>query len=170
MCFLNQAALERFVYGASAKWGFLVVNGHVLTADEHWWALRADERILLAVVSGIGGGGGGGAAAAAASGSTEMKVFLPHASPSVPFRLVSVELASGVRACMLCGAEPSMQAIEDQLVKPVWSAVRDASPFSRQPPFFTSNKHLHALSMYCIPRQCTVSFHKRHTRSYPCVI
>eukprot|EP00037_Helgoeca_nana_P010450 m.91968 g.91968 ORF g.91968 m.91968 type:complete len:407 (+) comp20213_c0_seq2:398-1618(+) len=107
------AALDRFVYSASAKWGFLLVNGQVLVADANWWSLRADEKILLAALPPNLGE------------LAEKAIYLPHASPSVPFRLVSAAIAPGVHACLLCGADPPLEAIKDQLLKPVWGGLLD---------------------------------------------
>jgi hypothetical protein len=103
------------VYSASAKWGFLLVNGQVLVADANWWSLRADEKILLAALPPNLGE------------LAEKAIYLPHASPSVPFRLVSAAIAPGVHACLLCGADPPLEAIKDQLLKPVWGGVRCTS-------------------------------------------
>mmetsp|Transcript_18277 Transcript_18277/g.47771 ORF Transcript_18277/g.47771 Transcript_18277/m.47771 type:complete len:408 (+) Transcript_18277:278-1501(+) len=105
------AAVDRWVYGATAKWGFLLCNGKVLAADSHWWDLRWDERILLAALPPI------------LPDAAEATIYLPCVSPSVAFRLVTIPVIPGVLACLLCGAEPSLKDIESQLVKPVWSGL-----------------------------------------------
>lgn len=100
---------DRFAYSATAKCGFLLVNGIVAVAAPAWWALPTSERILLCTT-----------AALTPAANTESTVFLGHGSTMVRYRLLSVVITPGVHACMLCGEVPSLQDIEVKLVNQVW--------------------------------------------------
>mmetsp|Transcript_42578 Transcript_42578/g.70864 ORF Transcript_42578/g.70864 Transcript_42578/m.70864 type:complete len:286 (+) Transcript_42578:646-1503(+) len=57
----------------------------------------------------------------------DMPVFLPVLNPSTPFRLITVLVTAGVQACLLCGPDPPLDAVERQVYQcfgPVAPALR----------------------------------------------
>eukprot|EP00041_Stephanoeca_diplocostata_P016161 m.315607 g.315607 ORF g.315607 m.315607 type:complete len:458 (+) comp20277_c0_seq2:165-1538(+) len=108
-------ALDRFAYSATAKYGFLLVNGIVAVAAPAWWSLPPSERVLLCTVATL-----------TPTVNTESVVYLEHASGMAQYRLLSVVITPGIHACILCGDVPSLHDIETKLVNQVWQSAADS--------------------------------------------
>lgn len=98
-----------------SAYGCVSIHGRVAVATQNWWELCSGEKRLLALLVSL---------ANAHCSATDIPVFLPTKSPSVPFRLVSLRLLGGVDICALCGPSPSLSEIE-QTALHVWRPVVD---------------------------------------------
>ncbi|XP_063241885.1 protein fuzzy homolog [Bacillus rossius redtenbacheri] len=100
--YLLQNFVEAYAESVDSLYGCLMVRGRVAVATASWWELHPEEKKLLSLlVSGDD-----------TCTARDIPVFLPLKSPSVPFRLVTVLLAGGAEACVLCGPAPSLGEAE----------------------------------------------------------
>ncbi|KAL0274544.1 UNVERIFIED_CONTAM: hypothetical protein PYX00_002647 [Menopon gallinae] len=105
-----QGCLENFVEAVESLYGCVTVHGKLAVATRSWWELDNEEKKLLnALISVLN----------ANSTSSDVPVFLPRKSPSVPFRLVTLRVINGIEISTLCGPSPSLSEIE-QSVLHVW--------------------------------------------------
>nr|XP_060636739.1 protein fuzzy homolog isoform X1 [Anolis sagrei ordinatus] len=110
-----QECLEAFASAAESRFGCLLVGGRVLCATEQWWQLAAQEAMLLVwLVQSL-----------PPHASRDLPVYLPHGSPTVPHRFLTFQLVPGLEVVLLCGPNPSLQCITDELVKPFWQPLLD---------------------------------------------
>ena len=96
----------------------MTIYGRVAVATPSWWKLTSKEKILLSVFIN---------ALNESTYSSDVPIFLPQTSPSVPFRLVTIHLLTGVEISMLCGPHPSITEIEKnslQIWKPIVEILR----------------------------------------------
>ncbi|XP_054263961.1 protein fuzzy homolog [Macrosteles quadrilineatus] len=104
-----QSRLDSFAESVESLFACLLLDGCVAVATLGWWELAVEERKLLSLV----------VAANTATTSSDIPVFLPCKSPSVPFRLVSVCLVAGAWVSVLCGPAPDLATVE-QLAANWW--------------------------------------------------
>ncbi|XP_042328678.1 protein fuzzy homolog [Sceloporus undulatus] len=110
-----QDCLEAFASAAESRFGSLLVNGRVLCATEQWWQLAAPEAMLLVwLVQSL-----------PPHASRDLPVYLPHGSPTVPHRFLTFQLVSGLEVLLLCGPNPSLQRVTDELVMQFWQPLLD---------------------------------------------
>ncbi|XP_068785403.1 protein fuzzy homolog isoform X1 [Struthio camelus] len=121
-----QERLERFAGAAGTGLGCLLGGGgRVLLATPPWWALPPPDGALLAWL--LGG--------APSPGARDLPLYLPHGSPTVPHRLLVLELVPGVVVALLCGPSPSLQHVRTQLLPQFWApAVEQLRGCARPPP------------------------------------
>ena len=100
--------LEGFVESVDSTYGCVSVHGGVVSATNNWFFLHPDETMLLSLYL---------QSESHASTLRDVPVFLPVKSPTVPFRLVTCDLVSGVTVSVLCGPSPSLSDLEDILGK-----------------------------------------------------
>ncbi|EEB11608.1 conserved hypothetical protein [Pediculus humanus corporis] len=96
LCQENQAlqnCLESFLETLESHFGCMTIYGRVAVATPSWWKLTSNEKILLSVFIN---------ALNESTYSSDVPIFLPQTSPSVPFRLVTIHLLTGVEISMLC--------------------------------------------------------------------
>nr|CAB3247665.1 protein fuzzy homolog [Phallusia mammillata] len=111
--------LQAFVEAADSTYGCLVVNGKVVCATNKWWMLTGQELALLGRLISI---------APTSVTSSDVAVYLPHSSPNIPHRLLIFTLVTGVgnnssggvRACVLCGPQPSLAHVQNAYVERFW--------------------------------------------------
>lgn len=96
-----------------SAYGCVSIHGRIAAATQNWWELSSGEKRLLALIVSV---------ANAHCSASDIPVFLPTKSPSVPFRLVSLRLVGGVDISALCGPNPSLSEIE-QTALHVWRPV-----------------------------------------------
>nr|XP_039272521.1 protein fuzzy homolog [Styela clava] len=116
-----QEHLNAFVEAADSTYGCLVAGGRVVCATEKWWMLTGLELALLGRLISV---------LSPNATSCDIPVYLPHSSPNIPHRLLLFTLISagatrglgegGVRACVLCGPEPSLMEVQNRLVQRFW--------------------------------------------------
>lgn len=96
----------------------MTIHGRIAVATQSWWELDQREKKLLSTfISTLND----------STVSSDVPIFLPYRSPSVPFRLVTIHLLSGVEVSMLCGPNPSITDIEKnslQIWRPVVETLR----------------------------------------------
>ncbi|XP_066484339.1 protein fuzzy homolog isoform X1 [Tiliqua scincoides] len=110
-----QECLEAFASAAESRFGSLLVGGRVLCATEQWWQLSAQEAMLLVWL----------VCSLPPHTSRDLPVYLPHGSPTVPHRFLTFQLVPGLEAVLLCGPNPSLQYLADELVKQFWQPLLD---------------------------------------------
>uniref|UniRef100_A0A8C4R580 Uncharacterized protein n=1 Tax=Eptatretus burgeri TaxID=7764 RepID=A0A8C4R580_EPTBU len=113
---LHRNACGALCPAAGSVLGCLLVRDRIAVATERWWQLLAGEAVLLArFISTL-----------TACTSRDIPVYLPRTSPNVPYRLLTFLLLPGVEVCLLCGSQPSLLHIENELVERFWRPAFDA--------------------------------------------
>ncbi|XP_022379466.1 protein fuzzy homolog isoform X2 [Enhydra lutris kenyoni] len=112
---LLQEALSGFAEAAGTAFGSLVVSGRVVAATESWWRLGTPEAVLLPWLVG----------SLPPQAARDYPVYLPHGSPTVPHRLLTLTLLPGLELCLLCGPRPSLSQLDPQLLDRWWQPVLD---------------------------------------------
>uniref|UniRef100_A0A1B6D4W3 FUZ/MON1/HPS1 first Longin domain-containing protein n=2 Tax=Clastoptera arizonana TaxID=38151 RepID=A0A1B6D4W3_9HEMI len=102
-----QTCLDNFSESLDSLFACVVLEGCVAVATPGWWELDSTERKLLALINAI----------TTNTSANDIPVFLPCKSPSVPFRLISICLTTGVWVLALCGPTPDLCTIEQAAVK-----------------------------------------------------
>uniref|UniRef100_A0A8D9E0S7 Protein fuzzy homolog n=1 Tax=Cacopsylla melanoneura TaxID=428564 RepID=A0A8D9E0S7_9HEMI len=92
----------------------VIIEGSLAAASSGWWQLDRVDRYLLSLVI----------PSSDASTSSDVPVFLPVKSPTVPFRLVSCTPMQGIRIVALCGPVPDLYQFE-QLAIQAWKSAID---------------------------------------------
>ncbi|XP_005879684.1 PREDICTED: protein fuzzy homolog [Myotis brandtii] len=95
---LFQEALSGFAEAAGTAFASLLVSGRVVTATESWWRLGTPEAVLLPWLVG----------SLPLQAARDYPVYLPHGSPTVPHRLLTLTLLPGLELCLLCGPRPPL--------------------------------------------------------------
>ncbi|XP_022379467.1 protein fuzzy homolog isoform X3 [Enhydra lutris kenyoni] len=108
-------ALSGFAEAAGTAFGSLVVSGRVVAATESWWRLGTPEAVLLPWLVG----------SLPPQAARDYPVYLPHGSPTVPHRLLTLTLLPGLELCLLCGPRPSLSQLDPQLLDRWWQPVLD---------------------------------------------
>ncbi|XP_062993552.1 protein fuzzy homolog isoform X1 [Elgaria multicarinata webbii] len=119
-----QECLEAFALAAESRFGSLLVGGRVLCATEQWWQLAAPEAMLLVWL----------VRSLPPHTSRDLPVYLPHGSPTVPHRFLTFQLVPGLEVVLLCGPNPSLQRVADELVKKFWQPLLDLLKASARAP------------------------------------
>ncbi|XP_070585036.1 protein fuzzy homolog isoform X4 [Erythrolamprus reginae] len=110
-----QECLEAFASAAESRFGCLVVGTHILCATEQWWQLAAPEAMLLMwLVHSL-----------PPHTSRDLPVYLPQGSPTVPHRFLTFQLVPDMEVVLLCGPNPSLQCLTDELVNQFWQPLLD---------------------------------------------
>ncbi|XP_057170541.1 protein fuzzy homolog isoform X2 [Ursus arctos] len=112
---LLQEALSGFAEAAGTAFGSLVVSGRVVAATESWWRLGTPEAVLLPWLVG----------SLPPQAARDYPVYLPHGSPTVPHRLLTLTLLPGLELCLLCGPRPPLSQLDPQLLDRWWQPVLD---------------------------------------------
>ncbi|XP_053119030.1 protein fuzzy homolog isoform X2 [Hemicordylus capensis] len=110
-----QECLEAFASAAESRFGSLLVGGRVLCATEQWWQLAAQEAMLLVWL----------VRSLPPHTSRDLPVYLPHGSPTVPHRFLTFQLVPDLEVVLLCGPNPSLQCLTDELVQQFWQPLLD---------------------------------------------
>ncbi|XP_058136625.1 protein fuzzy homolog isoform X2 [Dasypus novemcinctus] len=112
---LLQEALSGFAEAAGTAFGSLVVSGRVVAATEGWWRLGMPEAVLLPWLVGL----------LPPQAARDYPLYLPHGSPAVPHRLLTLTLLPGLELCLLCGPRPPLGQLEPQLLERWWEPLLD---------------------------------------------
>lgn len=112
---LLQEALSGFAEAAGTAFVSLVVSGRVVAATESWWRLGTPEAVLLPWLVG----------SLPPQAARDYPVYLPHGSPTVPHRLLTLTLLPGVELCLLCGPRPALSQLDTQLLERWWQPMLD---------------------------------------------
>ncbi|XP_062944795.1 protein fuzzy homolog isoform X4 [Cynocephalus volans] len=101
---LLQEALSGFAEAAGTAFVSLVVSGRVVAATEGWWRLGTPEAVLLPWLVG----------SLPPQAARDYPVYLPHGSPTVPHRLLTLTLLPSLELCLLCGPRPPLRQLDPQ--------------------------------------------------------
>nr|XP_014685783.2 protein fuzzy homolog isoform X2 [Equus asinus] len=112
---LLQEALSGFAEAAGTAFVSLVVSGRVVAATESWWRLGMPEAVLLPWLVG----------SLPPQAARDYPVYLPHGSPTVPHRLLTLTLLPGLELCLLCGPRPPLGQLDPQLLERWWLPLLD---------------------------------------------
>ncbi|XP_006898712.1 PREDICTED: protein fuzzy homolog isoform X2 [Elephantulus edwardii] len=107
---LLQEALSGFAEATSTAFVSLMVSGRVVAATEGWWRLGMPEAVLLPWLLG----------SLPPQTARDYPVYLPHGSPTVPHRLLTLTLLPGLELCLLCGPQPPLSQLDPQLLELWW--------------------------------------------------
>lgn len=113
---LFQEALSGFAEAAGTAFASLLVSGRVVTATESWWRLGTPEAVLLPWLVG----------SLPPQAARDYPVYLPHGSPTVPHRLLTLTLLPGLELCLLCGPRPPLSQLDPQLLDRWWQPSLDS--------------------------------------------
>lgn len=112
---LFQEALSGIAEAAGTAFASLLVSGRVVTATESWWRLGTPEAVLLPWLVG----------SLPPQAARDYPVYLPHGSPTVPHRLLTLTLLPGLELCLLCGPRPPLSQLDPQLLDRWWQPMLD---------------------------------------------
>ncbi|XP_046321887.1 protein fuzzy homolog isoform X1 [Marmota monax] len=112
---LLQEALSGFAEAMGTGFVSLIVSGRVVSATEGWWRLGTPEAVLLPWLVG----------SLPPQAARDYPVYLPHGSPTVPHRLLTLTLLPGLELCLLCGPRPPLSQLDPQLLERWWQPVLD---------------------------------------------
>ncbi|XP_007492709.1 protein fuzzy homolog isoform X1 [Monodelphis domestica] len=110
---LLQEALAGIAEEMGSVFASLVARGRVVAATQGWWRLGAPESVLLPWLVGT----------LPVQAARDYPVYLPHGSPTVPHRLLTLMLLPGLDLCMLCGPQPPLSQVEPQVLERWWQPV-----------------------------------------------
>lgn len=108
-----QETLSGFAEATGTAFVSLLVSGRVVAATDGWWRLGMPEAVLLPWLVG----------SLPPQAARDYPVYLPHGSPTVPHRLLTLTLLRGLELCLLCGPRPPLGELDPQ-VRPhsCWNA------------------------------------------------
>ncbi|XP_054396984.2 protein fuzzy homolog isoform X6 [Pongo abelii] len=112
---LLQEALSGFAEAVGTAFVSLVVSGRVVAATEGWWRLGTPEAVLLPWLVG----------SLPPQTARDYPVYLPHGSPTVPHRLLTLTLLPSLELCLLCGPSPPLSQLYPQLLERWWQPLLD---------------------------------------------
>ncbi|XP_041497716.1 protein fuzzy homolog isoform X1 [Microtus oregoni] len=107
---LMQETLLGFAEATGTAFVSLLVSGRVVAATESWWRLGMPEAVLLPWL----------VASLPPQAARDYPVYLPHGSPKVPHRLLTLTLLRGLELCLLCGPRPPLGQLDPQLLERWW--------------------------------------------------
>ncbi|XP_036040072.1 protein fuzzy homolog isoform X3 [Onychomys torridus] len=107
---LMQETLSGFAEATGTAFVSLLVSGRVVAATEGWWRLGMPEAVLLPWLVG----------SLPPQAARDYPVYLPHGSPKVPHRLLTLTLLRGLELCLLCGPRPPLGQLDPQLLERWW--------------------------------------------------
>ncbi|XP_004597028.2 protein fuzzy homolog isoform X1 [Ochotona princeps] len=113
---LLQEALSGFAEATDTAFVSLVVSGRVVAATEGWWRLGMPEAVLLPWMVG----------SLPPQATRDYPVYLPHGSPTVPHRLLTLTLLPGLQLCLLCGPRPPLSQLDPQMLERWWQPLLDS--------------------------------------------
>lgn len=80
----------------------LLIRNKIVCGTEAWWDLNVTDRKLLILLLSL----------SSASQKPDHPVFLPQKSPTMAYRLVSIQLTPAINICILCGNKPKYSELE----------------------------------------------------------
>uniref|UniRef100_A0A2K5F2I1 Fuzzy planar cell polarity protein n=1 Tax=Aotus nancymaae TaxID=37293 RepID=A0A2K5F2I1_AOTNA len=115
MVFGAMEALSGFAEAAGTAFVSLVVSGRVVAATEGWWRLGTPEAVLLPWLVG----------SLPPQTARDYPVYLPHGSPTIPHRLLTLTVLPSLELCLLCGPSPHLSQLYPQLLERWWQPLLD---------------------------------------------
>uniref|UniRef100_A0A8C6RQ11 Fuzzy planar cell polarity protein n=1 Tax=Nannospalax galili TaxID=1026970 RepID=A0A8C6RQ11_NANGA len=112
---LLQDTLSGFAEATGTAFVSLLVSGRVVAATDGWWRLGMPEAVLLPWLVG----------SLPPQAARDYPVYLPHGSPTVPHRLLTLTLLPRLELCLLCGPRPPLSQLEPQLLERWWQPLLD---------------------------------------------
>ena len=103
--------LTSFTEDLDSEFGCITMNGKITIATDKFWQLQTIETALLSFVMN----------GQKNSTASDIPVYLPNGSPTVPHRLITIKLIDNVQVGVVCGPEPSLQDILKKYVVHYWS-------------------------------------------------
>ena len=111
-----QNNLDAFVSACGSDFGCLLVHGKIIVATEKWWQLLPSETMLLLLLL----------RSVPPASARDFPIYLPHGSPNIPHRLMTMEILEGIEACVICGPEPLLQHVLENHVSKYWQSVTNS--------------------------------------------
>lgn len=96
-----QERLDAFVKACDSEFGCLLVDGKVVVGTDKWWQLLPSEMMLVIML----------VRSMPKCNARDFPIYLPHGSPNVPHRLLTMELIENMEVCVICGPEPLLQTV-----------------------------------------------------------
>ena len=93
--------LDAFVKLCDSEFGCLLVHGKIVVATDKWWQLLPSEMMLVMLLI----------RSMPHTNARDFPIYLPHGSPNVPHRLLTMEIIENIELCVICGPEPSLQGV-----------------------------------------------------------
>ena len=113
---LLQDCLDGFVSACDSEFGCLLVHGKIVVATEKWWQLLPMETMLLILL----------VRSVPEATARDFPIYLPHGSPNVPHRLLTIEIMEGIEVCVICGPEPLLRTVLDNHVIRYWQSRKES--------------------------------------------
>jgi len=107
--------LNAFTDECESEFACLLVHGKVVVATDQFWELQAIETFLILCIN-----------QTLHSTSCDIPIYLPNGSPTIPHRLVIIKLIENIHVALVCGPQPSLQAITSKYVKKYWGNITSA--------------------------------------------
>lgn len=119
---LMQSYLDSFAAACNSEFGCLLLHGKIIVGTEKWWQLVPMETMLIMFL----------VQSMPWSSAKDVPIYLPHGSPNVPHRLVTLSLIDHIQVVLICGPEPSLQSILSNYVTKYWTPVLDTLTLSQR--------------------------------------
>ena len=102
-----QECLDTFSNSCGSEFSCILVHKRIAVASEKWWQLKSYETlIILFLVSSL-----------QVSDSRDIPIYLPHGSPDIPHRLITISLVENVQMLLICGPQPSLHHVVNRYMK-----------------------------------------------------
>ena len=105
-----QERLDIFVKACDSEFGCLFVHGKIVVATDKWWQLLPSEMMLVMMLI----------RSMPHANARDFPIYLPHGSPNVPHRLLTMEIIENVEVCVICGPEPLLQNVLEKQLGQYW--------------------------------------------------
>lgn len=107
-----QERLDAFIKACHSEFGCLLVHGKIVVATDKWWQLLPSEMVLVLML----------VRSMPQSNARDFPIYLPHGSPNVPHRLLTMEIIENVEVCAICGPEPLLQTVLKKYLSQYWQS------------------------------------------------
>lgn len=113
---LLQDSLDAFVSACDSEFGCLLVYGKIAVATDKWWQLLPSETMLLLLLL----------RSVRQASARDFPIYLPHGSPNIPHRLMTMEILEGIEVCVICGPQPLLQTVLQDHVGRYWQPAAES--------------------------------------------
>lgn len=105
-----QNTLNAYTDECQSEFGCLILHGKVIAGTEKFWQLLPIETsLMLHLMETI-----------PLLSASDIPIYLPNGSPTVPHRLIAINLLENIKVMIVCGPEPSLQDVLHKYAKKYW--------------------------------------------------